>query len=615
MCGITGIVDFDGTHDFEHKVRAITRHLAHRGPDGEGYYFDRHIGLGHRRLSIIDIEGGRQPMCNEDKSLWIVYNGEVYNFPELKRELEQKGHYFSTRSDTEVILNAYEQWGVDCLNRFNGMFAFALWDSNRNELFLARDRIGVKPLVYTFEDNCLIFSSEVKALTAGLENKPEINSFGMFCYFMLQYVPGEDTILEGIRRLLPGEAAIYSREGLKKWRWWKLPESPPCQDNNAESRLMELLDDSVRMRLISDVPLGAFLSGGIDSSLVVGLMSRHAEGRVKTYQVAFDEPPGYDETPYAELASRRYETAHTRSVMNPSDLAELLPKIAARMGEPVADPALIPTYAISGLARREVAVALSGEGGDELFAGYLRYRLALYAKWWNIIPKFIRDAGRKFAGSLKNADRWVKAIDALNLSPGASGHFAWVRVLQSVELSGLFPDMDFKDHLEKLIGIFEPYFSDVDERGTLRATLDCDLNTWLPCDLLVKVDLMSMAHGLETRVPYLDYRLVEWAASLPAEKLLNRNEGKLILKRAAGSLVPEEIIKRGKWGFTLPLDYWFRGPLRDFLIEAVKLAGKFLPIDGKIAENWVDLELSGKRNFGLRLFAMCLLGYWLEGES
>ncbi len=612
MCGIAGIVDFSARDVDRIKVHAMTSCLAHRGPDDESYHFERHVGLGHRRLSIIDIEGGKQPMAGEDGSM-IVYNGEVYNFAELRKELEDTGHRFKTRSDTEVILRAYEQWGVDCLERLNGMFAFAIWDPKRRRLFIARDRIGIKPLVYAFEGQGMLFCSEVKALAACLDTKPKLDSFGLVGYFLLQYVPGENTILEGIKRLEPGEAALFSPDGFKKWKWWKLPDSSSPVKGGRETELLDLLDDSVRLRLISDVPLGAFLSGGIDSSIIVGLMNRHAESGLKTYQVAFEDPPGYDETPWAELASRRFGTEHSRTVMEPAELSELLPRIADRMGEPVADPALIPTYIISELSRREVAVVLTGEGGDELFAGYLRYRLARYARAWRIIPRWLRRVGWGSAGAFRQADRWRKAIEALNSSPGVWGHLAWVRVLDPLELGALFPDYDVPELLEKVVGHFEPYFIGVNDKGALRATLNCDLNTWLPCDLLAKVDLMSMAHGLEARVPYLDHRIVEFAVGLDEKLLMSSKEGKLILKNAARSLVPAEILRRGKKGFTVPLDHWFQSTLRGFLCEAVELAVKHLPLDKHVAVKWVDQELAGERDFGLRLFALCLLGFWLEG--
>lgn len=613
MCGIAGIVDFNYRDIDRAKVRAMTQALAHRGPDAEGYHFGANVCLGHRRLSVIDVEGGVQPMSVDGGDTWIIYNGEVYNFRDIARELETLGHKYATRSDTEVILLAYKQWGTDCLAKFNGMFAFALWDAPKRTLFMARDRLGIKPLLYTFRSGCLTFASELRALLKGLGRKPELSPFGLISYFLLQYVPGENTIDKEVKRLEPGEAAIFSPNGFKKWKWWTLPErGRPAVDNTAEE-LIGLLEDSTRLRLISDVPLGAFLSGGIDSSAVAGLMSRHAAGRVKTYQVAFENPPGYDETAFAELASRKFSTLHNRCVFDPDSLVNILPKMACGLGEPVADPALIPTYAISEYARKEVTVALTGEGADELFAGYLRYRIAQFAKYWKIIPKPFRSLGWKCAAAFSDSDRWRKAVEALDLSPGAASHLAWVRLIDPAELQRLIPDYSVSVLTDEVIAYFEPFFENVDHRNILRATLDCDLQTWLPNDLLVKVDLMSMAHGLEARVPFLDHRLVEWAAGLPDGQLQNRREGKLILKKAAASFMPEEIINRAKRGFTLPLDDWFRGPLKSFLTDSMDIVFKNLPVDKGTVKSWVELELSGRKNYSLRLFALIMLGYWLDG--
>jgi len=613
MCGIAGIVDFESHGVITERVRAVTGRLAHRGPDEEGYHFDACVGLGHRRLSIIDVEGGKQPMSNEDGTLWLVYNGEIYNYVRLREELKGMGYAFRTRSDTEVLLKAYECWGAECLERLNGMFAFAIWNSVKKCLFMARDRLGIKPLVYHYSGKRIVFASELRSLLAGMDNRPPVSDFGLVSYLLLQYVPGERTILEGVNRLMPGEAAYFSKDGFKKWKWWTPGEKSRHSDSNPEEVLLEYLSDSVRMRMVSDVPIGAFLSGGIDSSLIVGTIRGQCGGELKTYQVAFEEPEGYDESRWAQLVSGRFDTAHRRFAMNPGELERMLPKIAANMGEPLADPALIPTYIISSVAKNEVSVALTGEGGDELFAGYLRYRLVRYAKAWKYLPGWLVKLGGKIADGFPDADRWRKAIDALNASPGALSHLALVRVMDLPELQALCPDIDVPGIFEEIVSIYEPYYENLEDKGTLRCAIECDLNTWLPCDLLTKVDLMSMAHGLEARVPYLDHRIVEWASGLETSQLINCGEGKLVLKKAARNVLPKEILERRKQGFDVPLDHWFRGPLRSFLADATDLAVRRLNLPENIMEKWVEAELSGARNYGLRLFGLFLLGFWTEG--
>jgi len=615
MCGIAGIVDFrDAAGVSEPAIRQMTSRLKHRGPDGEGFHIERFAGFGHRRLGVIDLEGGAQPMTNEDGSLWVIYNGEIYNFANLAADLRGMGHRFATRCDTEVILHAYEQWGASCLDRMNGMFAFALWDSRARRLFLARDRLGIKPLFVVKSPGRLVFASELQALLPALAESPSLDPFGLSSYFLAQYVPAPRTIFRGVEKLPPGHAALFDEGGFKQWRWWSQPgEDAVSPANGAPERLRELLDDSVRMRLVSDVPLGAFLSGGIDSCSVVGMMARHASA-VSTFQVAFEDPPGYDETRYATLASEHFRTKHHRLVMKPSDLKELLPGIARGLGEPVADPALIPTYMVSKLAREHVTVVLTGEGADELFGGYLRYSLERLARPWNLAPGFVRRLTRKVFSRLPRAGRFTKAIDALNAPAGAARHLAWVEVLPVDDLAVMLPGISVRDFRRELMDVFATFFSSPQGSvNPLGCTLRCDLATWLPDDLLAKVDYMSMAHGLEARVPFLDYRMVEWALSLPDEARIRGLTRKAVLKDAAATFVPEAIRKRPKWGFTLPLNEWFRGPLRDFLRDSLASSSTRLPASPQVVREWVEEHESGKQNHSEKLFSLLMITLWLEG--
>ncbi len=613
MCGISGIVDYGCLEVDKEKVQAITKSLAHRGPDDEGYYYGKHVGLGHRRLSVIDIAAGKQPMCSINGKSWIVYNGEIYNYRELREELKKSGYEFKTSSDTEVLLKSYEKWGIYCLEKLNGMFAFAIWDSSIHQLFIARDRIGIKPLVYQFNGNRLIFASEIKSLILGMDKKPEIDHFGEVSYLLLQYIPGDRTIFKNVKRLLPGEAALFSKEGFKKWKWWSIDNAITAKSENEDEMLRYYINESVRMRLNSDVPLGAFLSGGIDSSFIVGTMVNYCKEKTNTYQVSFEEPSGYDETFWAQIVSSKFKTNHKRKLIKPEKLEGMILKIAAGMGEPVADPAIIPTYILSSFARKEVSVVLTGEGGDELFAGYFRYRMAQYASAWRLIPGWVRKVNRKMAEGFPNADRWTKAIDALNAYPGPLAHFASVRVMDPAELSELTPGTNVPEIIEEIVAHFEPYYNNIEKKGDLRCSLECDLNTWLPCDLLTKVDLMSMAHGLEARVPFLDHRIVEWASGLNPSELMNCREGKLILKKSGRNIIPKKVLNRSKRGLDVPLDFWFRGPLRSFLSDAMNLTAEKMNLSKNIVEKWTADEISGRRNYGLRLFSLSLLGLWMDG--
>lgn len=613
MCGIAGIVDFNDKPDILQDVlKEMTRRLAHRGPDGEGFYFGDNVAIGHRRLSVIDIEGGAQPMTNEDERYWLIYNGEIYNFKDLMEELKARGHHFKTRCDTEVILHAYEEWGEKCLDRFNGMFAFALWDEEEEKLFFARDRLGIKPFFFAHDGKRLVFSSEIQALLPALKSKPQLDEYGLTAYFMVQYVPSPDTIFKEIKKLSPATAGLFDRHGLKIWRWWKLPEGTIPDEGRASEELLSLLEDSVKLRLVSDVPLGAFLSGGIDSSSVVALMARNSCERVRTFQVTFQEYPSYDESYFGLTASKAFGTVHHILDMKASDMIELLPKIMTSMGEPVADPALVPTYMVSKLARQHVTVVLTGEGADELFGGYLRYSLERLSYLWSLVPSFAKNYFSQLLKKIPRSERALKALNAMNLPAGGKRHLGWLMTLPLEELAELLPTADVIANTEKLACIFSLYFKGENKTNPLKDTLRCDLSTWLPDDLLAKVDFMSMSHGLEARVPYLDYRLVEWVFKLPPKKLMQGLKRKAILKEAVRSFVPKEIVNRPKRGFTLPIKEWFSGALKNFLWDT--LSGKDVNsiFEPTTLKEWLQAHCAGRRELSARLFSALLLILWLK---
>ncbi len=618
MCGICGEFHFDARERVDSaRVRAMTDRLAHRGPDDEGFYFSepQSLGLGHRRLKVIDLEGGLQPMFNEDGSIVLIYNGEIYNFIELREELKARGHRFRSQSDTEVIVHQYEEDGPECVNKFNGMFAFALWDHNKQRLMLARDRLGIKPLYWTRQGNRLIFGSELNSLIYGLGEVPEKDQSGMWSYLAIQYVPAPRTIFQGVEKLEPGTLMLVDSTGTKVSRYWSLPEQgergEKISGKDAQAGLRDLLEDSVKKRLVADVPLGAFLSGGIDSSSIVAMMRRHKGGGLKTFSVDFEAKAGAEdlnETYYSRLAARHYGTEHYPLTVGAAEVLESLPEVTSHLGEPVADPACIPTYLVSKLAREQVTVVLTGEGADEIFAGYLRYRLGSLAFWYRMFPGLLRQT--LLSHPLPRRVR--KGMIALGETTPALRHLAWVSVFQRDQLERLLGGKG--DARRWARGVFEGLFAGQREVYSLERTLRADIVTWLPDDLLTKVDGMSMAVSLEARVPFLDHRLVELALRIPPHEKMRAWRRKLVLKKAVRGLLPEEIIRRKKAGFTLPLDAWFRSELKELLMdtlstERMRREGIFDPmmVEGLIADH-----LSGRQNNGQALYSLLLFEIWQD---
>ncbi len=618
MCGICGEFRRDGGEAAEEVVRAMTGMLKHRGPDDEGFYADPpFLRLGQRRLSIIDLAGGKQPMANEDGSVWVVFNGEIYNFPELRDELTARGHVFRTRSDTETILHLYEEDGPDCVNKFNGMFAFAVWDGKKRRLFLARDRLGVKPLYWAQQGPRFIFASELRPVLRALGEMPALDLAAVWAFLTIQYAPAPRTMFQGVRELGPGRRLIVDASGVKEDCYWRPPEGgPPVTGREAEEGIRELLDDAVRLRLVADVPLGAFLSGGIDSTALVAMMRRHKGAGLKTFSVDFEAELGADyvnETKWADLAAARYETEHHRLTVSARDALDALPVVVERLDDLISDPALIPTYLVSRFARASVTVCLSGEGGDELFAGYQRYALGSLARFYRPIPAAARRVLFELpAKRLPRMRRVRKALAALSAPTPVKRHLAWLPVIPPEIADGLLgPESGGREMVEEA---FAPWFAGQRGAFDLDRTLRADLGTWLPDDLLTKVDRASMAVGLECRVPYLDHRLVEFALSIPAGEKAGLFGRKIIFKKAVAGLVPGEIARRKKYGFALPLDAWFRRELRELMLdllseERLRRQGVFAP--GPV-QALVREHLSGREDQGHQLFSLLLFQLWQD---
>ncbi|MGQ0834936.1 MAG: XrtA/PEP-CTERM system amidotransferase [Gammaproteobacteria bacterium] len=631
MCGITGIVDLLDQRPVDERVlRAMNASLSHRGPDGDGFHIEPGVGFGHRRLSIIDLEGGKQPLYNEDGSVVVTFNGEIFNFMEIERELRHRGHVFRTRCDTEVIVHAWEEWGESCLQRFNGMFAFAVWDRRQKALFIARDRLGVKPLHYAvLPDGRLVFASELKAVVAHPQVSLGIDPQAIEEYFAFGYVPDPKTIYHAVRKLEPG-AYLSVRRGAAKIapvRYWdvplsgkKLPASPP---SHWEAELRERLQESVRKRLISDVPLGAFLSGGIDSSAVVAMMREIGANRILTCSIGFREPQ-FDESSYAEIVARAKNTDHETEIVEASDFG-LLERLVDLYDEPYADSSAIPTYRVCQLARRHVTVALSGDGGDETFIGYRRYKLfAMEQSVRDRLPASVRRAiftplGRWFP-KLDWAPRFLRAkttFQALGRDT-MDAYLHGVSVCSDEDRAALFSagfrrDLQGYDARE----VFRRHLEGRSFDDPLSLVQYLDFKTYLPGDILTKVDRASMAHSLEVRTPFLDYEFIAWASQLPSNVKLRGGVGKHILKEALRPLLPAEILFRSKMGFAVPIDAWFRGSLKSRVAGAIR--SPHMRDSGIFDTDHLDRLLrehaSGRRNHSMVLWALLMFEGFMRRQT
>ena len=564
MCGICGIFNYTQKPIDQEMVRRMNNLLTYRGPDAEGYYFSDHIGMGSRRLSIIDLSGGDMPVYNEDGRISIVFNGEIYGYIELRDTLEKLGHRFKTRSDTETIVHAYEEYGEDFVSQLNGMFAFALWDSNQEELFIARDRVGEKPLFYTEVNGRFLFASEIKSLLLDPEVQPEVNPDAINQYLTALYIPYPQTIFKDIYKLPPGHFMRISRSGIKVKRYWH-PEKIRPRDlpmEQATEELRELLADAVRIQMRSDVPVGAFLSAGMDSTSVVAFAKRTTKGaNLKTFAVGF-EGADWDERPGARSVAEMYETDHYDISVAPEDLWRLLPKLVWHMDEPMGDGSIVPLYIISSLARQHVKVVLCGAGGDELFAGYPRYEIGfrgLQQRTLQSLPTPIKEAaeglGNLYSAGFGNRVRVaMRSVDRQYFED-----HTW---LTPAERQGLL-----QTNRSSYAQVVSKHYHRLAWSDPVNRLMFVDINTYMSDDLLPMTDRMTMGVSLEGRLPFLDYRLIEWALALPGDMKLRNGTNKYVLRKAMNGLLPEEILDRPKRGFGPPFNAWLRAGILDYARE------------------------------------------------
>jgi len=597
----------------------MARALAHRGPDGEGVFIDKSVALAHRRLAIIDLTpDASQPMSNEDGSVWIVFNGEIYNYLELREVLIQKGHVFRSRSDTEVIVHLYEERGAEALQVLRGMFALAIWDANRRQLLLARDRVGKKPLFYFAGPSSLVFASELHALFQD-PSVPRVPDPAAIRYYLTyRYVPSPYSAFQGIRKLPPAHFLLWKDGQLRLERYWELRygEKSTEPEEVLSQQLQGHLDDAVRLRMVSDVPIGAFLSGGIDSSTVVALMSRFSERPVKTFSIGFEEE-SFSELPHARLIARRFGTDHYEAVVKP-DAVAILPLLVRHFGEPFADSTAVPQYYLSKLARESVTVVLAGDGGDEAFGGYNRYVASLTVRPTDRLPAPVRNGLAAVARRLSIPSRVPlpllvrRALRALGEDP-RQRYARWVSHFDLQQQASLLS----REFLAEVGGV-DPQtvildaYRQTDAGHFLDATLGVDVKTYLPDDLLVKVDITSMANSLEVRAPFLDHLLMEYAASLPPSLKIRGAEKKYILKRAMADLLPAEILSRPKQGFIVPVDSWFRHALKEMAYDTLLDSrsahrGYFRP--GAV-QRLLDEHQTGRRNWHRQLWTLLMLELW-----
>jgi len=624
MCGIAGMLCYESSDTLADRTLVIqmTRALAHRGPDDEGYYFRGNIGMGMRRLSIIDIEGGHQPVHNEDRTVWVIFNGEIYNYQSLMEDLSKKGHRFYTRTDTEVIVHLYEELGEELVGQLRGMFAFALWDERKGKLLLVRDRVGVKPLFYRNHGGMILFGSEIKALLQDKNLPREIDpeSFDQFLTFT--YVSGPGTIFRGINRLLPGHMLICENGNVRMRRYWQLSFQPD-RGRSVDyfiDRTLELLTESVNMRLISEVPLGAFLSGGVDSASVVALMSELKNGGVNTFSIGYTEGGEYfNELPAARSVAHRYQTRHREFLVQP-DIESILDKIILAFDEPFADPAIIPCYYICKIARNYVTVALSGLGGDELFGGYERYLGLLVGEYYQKVPLIGKWDGlsgvvswmREPENGRPGLARMKRFLRTAHL-PASERYFSYISCFSRGEkahlVCGDMAGIVNSDGPEKLVS---RHYNSAVAADVLHRAVNVDLHVYLPDCALTFADRLSMMHALEVRVPLLDHVLLEFAATVPPELKIRFLRKKYLLWKAMAGKLPKEIFGRQKTGFASPIVNWFRGRLKEFTLDllsetSMRKRGYLNP--GFVARILSD-HFSRRRNLQRQIFALLTFEIW-----
>jgi len=629
MCGITGLVHYDSERPVDPEILAgMSQVIRHRGPDSDGFYLRGHVGLAIRRLAVIDLVAGDQPLSNEDGSVWLVFNGEIYNYQELRSQLQKKGHHFRTHSDTETIVHLYEENGTACVDSLRGMFAFALWDQRRRRLLLARDRLGKKPLYYAEHDGTLLFGSELKCLLEypGFPRRPDLTAIHHF--LGLQYVPDPLSAFQGVQKLPAAHRLVWENGEIQVERYWDLNYGPKIEKPAADlqEELLERLEEAVRIRMVSDVPLGVHLSGGIDSSVVTAMAAKLTSRPVKTFSIGFEEER-FSELPYARLVAEMYGTEHHEFIVRFGDIPELIQKLVRQFDEPFADPSAIPVYLLAERTREHVTVALNGDGGDELFAGYVRYGLDRYAEAYRRLPALLgQKAFPALLACLKQPlDRpgegnWVAGVKRLAQASRTSRKaniLRWGSYFSSSMKDRLWKDA-VRPEIKNSQTLTEEWLSNVFDRASADSALDrtlyVDTTTYLPGDLLVKADRMTMAHSLEARSPFLDQEFQSWAVRLPERYKWNGQTHKYLLKRACAKLLPPKLLTRGKQGFGIPLGAWIQGPLRKWvqqlLLDPQARIGAYFKYDS--IDHLFQEHLRGRESHANRLWALAMLEIWLR---
>jgi asparagine synthase (glutamine-hydrolysing) len=626
MCGIAGYLNFDGSPVQPEVVQAMINRIAHRGPDAEGIYTDKIIGLGHRRLSILDLsESGRQPMSDQSATIWLTFNGEIYNFWEIRYELEAKGYIFHSTSDTEMIIYAYQEWGRQCVERFNGMFAFALWDTAKQSLWLVRDRLGIKPLFYAHLGQTFLFGSEIKALlTHPMLTNRDLDYEALAYYLATNYVPIPYTLFQHVRQILPGHYLIISAGGhIEDVEYWKLcyHEDDYQNDKFYLDAFNELLEDAVHAQLISDVPFGSFLSGGLDSSSIAYLMSHHLEEPVKTFSIGFDED-SYSELPYARQVAQRIGANHFEFTVKPGDAA-LVEQLVWHAEEPTADSSMIGVYRVAEMARQHVKMVHSGDGADEIMAGYPTYTAYYLHQMYHRIPGFIRNRIPAALSLLPVSDTKMgldtkvrRFISGAQPASGEDAHALWRIIFDSSSREALIKPIQDKPGIHADIqDLYRSWFKQSNAQHPLNRLLYVDTCLYLPSDMLIKVDRMTMAHGLEARVPFLDHRLVEFMARVPPHLKLNRyTNGKYLLKRAMRDKLPQAVLQRKKAGFNIPKSTWMKNELKSFVVDLLSPSHiqKMGLFDSTIIQHLLQDHFDQKADNSHQIWGLLVLSLWWE---
>ncbi|MBI5180249.1 MAG: asparagine synthase (glutamine-hydrolyzing) [Nitrospirae bacterium] len=624
MCGIVGFVsEILKANNNQSLLKEMCNSITHRGPDGEGLFFRKNVGLGMRRLSIIDLTTGQQPIFNEDGAIAVVFNGEIYNYHELRTALIEKGHRFSTESDTETIVHCYEEYGDKCPSYLRGMFAFAIWDDKNQRLILARDRMGIKPLYYSIFNKKLYFASEIKALLKVPEITQTISPEAVNAYFTFGYIPDPLTIFEEIKQLLPGNMLIWEKGKFNIQRYWELPLISLSQRSPKEweDEILSKLDESVRLHMVSDVPVGIFLSGGIDSSAILALMAKHTTQQIKTFSIGFEGNSFYDERPFAKIVTDKYRTEHHEFIVRP-DVKNILSNLIEAFDQPFADSSAIPTYYVSQMTSQYVKVALSGLGGDELFGGYERYIGNLWAETYKHIPAIVRNnlilpivsALPDLSNGLPVLNRAKRFVKIAHLE-GSSRYIEMISFFSQDERRKLFAS-DFLNliEIERPENEAKALFKRIATQPLLSQTLLFDQQRYLTGDLLVLTDRISMAHSLEVRVPFLDHVFLESAMTIPPELKIRKSAKKYILKKAVSNLLPPKILHRGKRGFSVPLAEWIRGELREVVSDHLSNGSlKDIPyLNNMEVQRILTDHLACRYNYENQIWALLIFVLWYK---